>query len=266
MSKKRNRKIAIAAILLATSVQSAHARPPMTDDEWTAYEESHAQFIFQQFGADPETARWAVWAMKHQPSSRCAMSARPVFHAVEGGMTLYPGAGEGMVVDHICEPEALKYDALTIPPFSPDEAENERIQWGVTSDARDRTMAAIVEKQKQAAREYRKNLRPPAYLTSPDSKNFVDQCRFIRVEFPETAQQENREGHVDATCHFQKGDDNYWRADSCHFSSPKGTGDDIIKSARDYVTAKCWSPEDFDIKLNNSGIGIAEVDFTLGDE
>lgn len=267
MSKKRNRKIAIAAILLATSVQSAHARPPMTDDEWAAYEESHAQFIFQQFGADPETARWAVWAIKHQPSSRCATSARPVFHAVEGGMTLYPGAGEGMVVDHICEPEALKHDALTIPPFSPNEAEDERLQWGVTSDARNKAITAILERQKQQqkqdAREYRKNLRPPTYLTSPDSKYFVNPCQSVEVQFPETAQDENREGHVDATCHFQKGDDNYWRADSCHFSVPEGTGKDFIKSAREFLGAKCWPQDSFDIKVNQSGVGTTGIDFSF---
>lgn len=168
-----------------------------------------------------------------------------------------------MVVDHICEPEALRYDALTIPPFSPDEAENERLQWGVTSDARDKAIAEIVERQKRAAREARKSLRPPAYLTAPDSKNFVNPCQFVEVEFPETAQDENREGHVDATCHFQKGDDNYWRADSCRFSTPKGTGKDFIQSARKFVATKCWTQSKFDIKLDGSGIGTAGIDFTF---
>ena len=257
------KRLIYTALVICAASGVSQARPPMTDEEWSSYEGSEAQFTLQRFGADPETAKWGVWAMKHQRSSRCALEASRAFHAMRG---LYSGGGESMVVDHICEPEALKYDALTIPPFSPDEAENERLQWGVTSDARNKAIAGIVERQKQAAREARKRLRPPAYLTSPNSKNFVDQCRFIRVEFPETAQQEGRDGHVDATCHFQKGNDNYWRADSCHFSAPKGTGDDIIQSARDFVTAKCWPPEDFDIKLNSSGIGTAGVDFTLGDE
>ncbi|MCL1563209.1 hypothetical protein [Bombella apis] len=259
------RRVLYAAMAACAVSCSAHAAPPMTDAEWTAYEESHTRFIFQQFGADPETARWAAWAMKYQPSSRCAMSARPVFHAVEGGMSLFPGEGEGMVVDHICEPEALKHDALTIPPFSAIEGENERLQWGVTSTARNKVIAAILErqkkKQKQDAREYRKNLRPPTYLTSPDSKYFVNPCQSVELDFPETAQDEGREGHVDATCHFQKGEDNYWRADSCHFSAPKGTGKDFIQSANSFMAAKCWGQNDFDIKLDNSGIGTAGIGF-----
>lgn len=251
MSKKRNRKIAIAAILLATSVQSAHARPPMTDDEWTAYEESHAQFIFQQFGADPETARWAVWAMKHQPSSRCATSARPVFHAVEGGMTLYPGAGEGMVVDHICEPEALKHDALTIPPFSPNEAENERIQWQITQ--------AAIDKARKEEEKHRKELISKTQV-------ITHTCQFDHVEYPEEAQELGEEGSVRATCHFKKDKDNYWRADSCNFSYNKGTDDSFLDEAKRYMTSACWPSDNFTVPLNQNGIGARTIDFSLSNK
>ncbi|WP_248630790.1 MULTISPECIES: hypothetical protein [unclassified Parasaccharibacter] len=265
------RRVLYAAMAACAVSCSAHAAPPMTDAEWTAYEESHTRFILQQFGADPETARWAAWAMKYQPSSRCAMSARPVVHAVEGGMSLFPGEGEGMVVDHICEPEALKHDALTIPPFSAIEGENERLQWGVTSTARNKVIAAILERQKkqqkQDAREYGKNLRPPAYLTAPDSKYFVDQCRFVKLGFDSIEEaNEAGEGEVRATCSFALGDDNYWRVKGCHLVPKKGTSQEVMDASKRYLSSACWEKDNFHTELDKNGIGTTILTFSLGDE
>lgn len=243
------RRVLYAAMAACAVSCSAHAAPPMTDAEWTAYEESHTRFIFQQFGADPETARWAAWAMKYQPSSRCAMSARPVFHAVEGGMSLFPGEGEGMVVDHICEPEALKHDALTIPPFSAIEGKNERLQWKITQ--RD------IDKARQEEDEHHKEI-------IANTQVVTHKCQFDYVEYPEEAQELGNEGSVRATCHFQKDKDNYWHADSCNFSYRKGTDDSFLNEAKRYMTSACWSSDNFPVSLDHNGTGARTIDFSLG--
>ncbi|MCL1512615.1 hypothetical protein DTJ15_00100 [Parasaccharibacter sp. TMW 2.1891] len=182
-------------------------------------------------------------------------------------MSLFPGDGEGMVVDHICEPEALKHDALTIPPFSAIEGKNERLQWGVTSTARNKAISAILERQKQDAREYRKNLRPPAYLTAPDSKYFVDQCRFVKLGFDSIGEaNEAGEGEVRATCSFALGDDNYWRVKGCHLVPKKGTSQEVMDASKRYLSSACWAKDNFHTELDKNGIGTKILTFSLGDE
>lgn len=124
-------------------------------------------------------------------------------------------------------------------------------------------------KKSEAAREERerrKSLRPPAYLTDPESKDFVNPCLSADNEYPDEARADGIEGHVEAKCHFTKDDDNYWRGKSCRFTAPKGTDKDFIKSARNFMAAKCWTQENFGIDIDSAGIGTAHIDYTMSDE
>ena len=239
------KRLIYTALVICASSGVSHARPPMTDAEWSSYEESEAQFTLQRFGADPETAKWGVWAMRHQPSSRCAMSASHAFHVMRG---LYSGGGESMVVDHICEPEALKHDALTIPPLSPDEDEIERRQWNITQKDVDKA-------RKEEDERHREIVEKTPVITH--------KCQFDYVEYPEEAQELGEEGSVIATCHFQKDKDNYWYADSCNFSAHKGTDESFFDEAKRYMTSACWNSDNFTVRLDQNGIGTREVDFSL---
>lgn len=141
----------------------------------------------------------------------------------------------------------------------------------LTQGVTDEISRYFEETQKSEAareeRDRRKNLRPPAYLTSPDSKNFVDQCRFVKLGF-DTAEEANEAGpgEVRATCLFSLGDDNYWRVKGCHLVPEKGTSQEVMDASKRYLSSVCWAKDDFHTELDKNGVGTKILTFSLGDE